>query len=67
MPITGVPLVGISQQYLEFLIAQYYNSKKVGPMALFFEKDIKGLAEYIFDECICDDEEEEEEEDYDDE
>ena len=56
-----MPIAGISQQYLEFLIAQYYNSKKVGPMALFFEKDIKGLAEYIFNECVCEDE------DYDDE
>lgn len=62
MPTAGVPLVGISQQYLEFLIAQYYNSKKVGPMALFFEKDIKGLAEYIFNECVCEDDD-----DYDDE
>ena len=61
MPIAGLPLIGISQQYLEFLIAQYYNSKKVGPMALFFEKDIKDLAEYIFNECVCEDE------DYDDE
>ena len=61
MPIAGLPLIGISQQYLEFLIAQYYNSKKVGPMALFFEKDIRGLAEYIFNECVCGDE------DYDDE
>ena len=30
-------------------------------MALFFEKDIRGLAEYIFNECVCEDE------DYDDE
>ena len=61
MPTAGVPLVGVSQQYLEFLIAQYYDSKKVEPMALFFEKDIKGLAEYIFNECVCEDD------DYDDE
>ena len=61
MPIAGLPLIGVSQQYLKFLIAQYYNSKKIGPMALFFEKDIKDLAEYIFNECVCEDE------DYDDE
>ena len=61
MPTAGVPLVAVSQQYLVFLIAQYYDSKNVGPMALFFEKDIKGLAEYIFNECVCEDD------DYDDE
>ena len=38
-----MPTAGVSQQYLEFLIAQYYDSKKVGPMALFFEKDSRKI------------------------